>query len=86
MMFGRKKKTATADEATEQGSTTTAPDAVTSSDAAETPARGPRGPDCSTTNAGRSRDSLPRPYVTQAPRAGRPGALKPAFMNSFAGP
>lgn len=43
MMFGRKKKTATADEATEQGSTTTAPDEVTSSAAeTETPARGPR--------------------------------------------
>lgn len=42
MMFGRKKKTAAADEATEQDSTTTATDAVTASDAAEAPARGPR--------------------------------------------
>src|SRR5438034_10878045 len=36
------------------------------------PPRGPRGPDCSTTNPGKLSDSLPRPYVAHAPMLGRP--------------
>ena len=42
----------------------------------DAPPRGPRGPDCRTTKPGRFCDSLPRPYVTQAPIAGRPGRGK----------
>src|SRR6185437_16033490 len=33
-----------------------------------------------TTNAGRSWFSVPRPYVTQAPRLGRPARMLPVFI------
>jgi len=50
------------------------------------PARGPRGPDCSTTNPGRSSASLPKPYVTHDPILGRPGCGAPVFTKILAGP
>src|SRR5918993_3249006 len=49
------------------------------------PPRGPRGPDWSTTNPGRSFDSDPIPYVTHDPMLGRPNCDEPVFMNSLAG-
>src|SRR5918993_2746809 len=49
------------------------------------PPRGPRGPDWSTTNPGRSFDSDPIPYVTHDPMLGRPFIDEPVFMNSLAG-
>ena len=50
------------------------------------PARGPRGPDCSTTKPGKSSAWLPMPYVTQEPMEVRQGCGDPVCMNSLAGP
>src|SRR5438309_10887878 len=50
------------------------------------PPRGPRGPDCRTTNPGRSVDSLPRPYVIHEPMLGRPNLVDPVLTKHLAGP
>src|SRR3954452_19697552 len=50
------------------------------------PPRGPRGPDCNTTNPGRSVDSLPIPYVTHEPMDGGPNWGEPVLKNTLAGP
>src|SRR5262249_32837826 len=50
------------------------------------PPRGPRGPDCNTTNPGRLSLSLPRPYVSHAPMLGRPNCGEPVLTKHFAGP
>src|SRR4051812_28235458 len=47
------------------------------------PPRGPSGPDWRTTNPGRSRLSLPRPYVAHAPMLGRPGWAEPVLKNTL---
>src|SRR5947209_16869854 len=49
------------------------------------PPRGPRGPDCSTTNPGSDCDSLPTPYVTHEPIDGRPNCGEPVLTKIFAG-
>ena len=45
----------------------------------------PAGPESNTTYAGRFSFSLPKPYVVQAPREGRPPRPKPLCMNIWAG-
>ena len=49
------------------------------------PPRGPRGPDCSTMNPGKSRDSVPRPYVTHEPMLGCPKIGRPQFISNWPG-
>ena len=54
-------------------------------DHSDAPPRGPRGPDSSTTNAGRLSLSLPMPYETQLPMLGRPNCGEPVLANNLAG-
>src|SRR6185369_5289908 len=51
----------------------------------ELPPLGPFLPELKTTKPGRSRDSLPRPYVTHAPMLGRPNCWAPVFIMICAG-
>src|SRR6185436_15706925 len=51
----------------------------------ELPPLGPFLPELKTTKPGRSRDSLPRPYVTHAPMLGRPNCCAPVFIMICAG-
>src|SRR5262249_34424207 len=49
------------------------------------PPLGPLLPEEKTTKPGRSRDSLPSPYVTHDPMLGRPNCCEPVFMKIWAG-
>src|SRR6185295_13231213 len=51
----------------------------------EDPPLVPLPPVLNTTKEGRSEDSLPKPYVAQAPTLGRPNICAPVFMKICAG-